>query len=42
MMERADQQLPTFAMSSHNVATVAAHLDTLPAPSTTEVGEVYQ
>jgi hypothetical protein len=32
---------PTFARASQNVATSAALLDTLPMPSTNEVGRVY-
>jgi hypothetical protein len=34
-------RLPTFARASQNMATVAALLHTLPAPSTDGVGEVY-
>jgi hypothetical protein len=41
-MERAKQQLPTFARASQNVAMVAALLDALLAHSTDGVGEVYQ
>jgi hypothetical protein len=38
----AEWQLPTFTRASQNVATVAVLLDTLPAPSTDQVGTVYQ
>jgi hypothetical protein len=41
-MERAEWQLPTFAKVSQNMATMATLLDTLPAPSTNRVSEVYQ
>jgi PleD family two-component response regulator len=41
-MERAEQQLPTFTKASQNMAMVTTLLDTLPAPSTNEVGEMYQ
>jgi hypothetical protein len=41
-MERAERQLPTFTRASQNVPTVAALPDTLPAPSTNGVSEVYQ
>jgi hypothetical protein len=40
-MELAEWQLPTFTRVSQNVATAAALLDMLPAPSTNGVGEVY-
>jgi hypothetical protein len=42
VMVHAERQLPTFTSASQNVATVAALLDTLPAPSTDGVGEMYQ
>jgi hypothetical protein len=43
LLRQADlQQLPTFAMAIQNVVAAAALLDTLPAPSTNEVSEVYQ
>jgi hypothetical protein len=35
-------QLPTFTKDSQNMAAPATPLDTLPAPSTDGVGEVYQ
>jgi hypothetical protein len=41
-IDHAERQLPSFAKASQNVASTAALLDTLPAPSTTRVGEVYQ
>jgi hypothetical protein len=41
-MERAEQQLPTFARASQNVAATTTLLDTLPIPSTDGVGELYQ
>jgi hypothetical protein len=41
LMERAERQLPTFTMASQNVAVMAMLLDTLPAPSTNGVGEMY-
>jgi hypothetical protein len=37
-----EQRLPAFARASQNVVVAAALLDTLPAPSTKWVGEVYQ
>jgi hypothetical protein len=41
-MEWAEQQLPTFTRASQNVAAAAMILDMFPAPSTNEVGEMYQ
>jgi hypothetical protein len=41
-MEQAEQQLPTFDKISQNMATAAVILDTLPAPSTNGVGEMYR
>jgi hypothetical protein len=41
-IDREGRQLPTFARASQNMAAMAVLLDTLPAPSTNEVGEVYQ
>jgi hypothetical protein len=41
IMEWAEHELPTFARASQNMAAVAVLLDTLPAPSTNEAGEVY-
>jgi hypothetical protein len=41
-MERAEQQLPTFARASQNMAATTSLLDTLPIPSTDGVGELYQ
>jgi hypothetical protein len=35
-----DRWLPNFAKASHNVATMIALFDTLPAPSTDGMGEV--
>jgi hypothetical protein len=40
--ERMERQLPAFARASQNMATMAALLDALPAPSTDGVGKVYQ
>jgi hypothetical protein len=42
MIDHAERELPTFIRASQNVAAVATLLDTLPAPSTDGVGEVYQ
>jgi hypothetical protein len=42
MINSAEQQLPTFPRDSQNMDAVAVLLDTLPAPSTEWVGEVYQ
>jgi hypothetical protein len=42
MMGHTEWQLPTFARASQNVVMVAALLNTLAAPSTNGVGEVYQ
>jgi hypothetical protein len=41
-MEQVERQLPTIAKASQNVPTMAVLLDTLPAPSTIEVSEMYQ
>jgi hypothetical protein len=41
-MERVEQQLPTFDKASQNMAAAAMILDTLPAPSTNGVGEMYR
>jgi hypothetical protein len=41
-IDRAERQLPTFVRASQNVAVAATRLDTLPAPFTDRVGEVYQ
>jgi hypothetical protein len=41
-LEQVEWQLPTIAKASENVPTMAALLDTLPAPSTIEVSEMYQ
>jgi hypothetical protein len=42
VVDRVEQQLPTFTRASWNVAITATLLDTLPTPSTDGVGEVYQ
>jgi hypothetical protein len=41
VIDSAEWQLPSFARASQNVVAAAALLDTLPAPSTDGVGEVY-
>jgi hypothetical protein len=41
-MERVERQLPTFTKASKNATAAAVLRDTLPAPSTNAVGEVYQ
>jgi hypothetical protein len=41
-IDHVERQLPSFAKASQNVAATVALLDTLPAPSTARVGEVYQ
>jgi hypothetical protein len=42
VVDHAEQQLPTFARASRNMAIAATLLDMLPTPSTDGVGEVYQ
>jgi hypothetical protein len=42
VMERTEHQLTTFTKTSQNVAMADVLPDTLPAPSTNGVGELYQ
>jgi hypothetical protein len=41
-MVRTERRLPAFTSANQNMAAVAVLLDTLPAPSTDGVGEMYQ
>jgi hypothetical protein len=41
-MERAERQLSTYARANQNVVAAATLLDTLQAPSTDRMGDVYQ
>jgi hypothetical protein len=40
--EQVERQPPTFTRARQNMVVVAALLDALSAPSTNEVGEVYE
>jgi hypothetical protein len=41
-MEWVEWQVPAFTWARQNMAMTVALLDALPAPSTDEVGEMYQ
>jgi hypothetical protein len=42
MIDHVERQIPIFTRASQHVAATATLLDTLSAPSTKGVGEVYQ